>query len=112
MANVTSTTYLNLWISSFFNRDNEGQTLAKNLSSSLSGSSMGLAIMFTVYIGYKADKVKISNLLILVYGIGTIGLLLFTIIEDINSKLLYLAVIFLNIGNNCENIVVRIYYSY
>ena len=62
---------------------------------------MGLALLCSLWIGYKTDKTKISTIFFFVFGIGTIGLFMITFIDDINSKYLYLAVICLNIGNAC-----------
>lgn len=62
---------------------------------------MGMALLISMWIGYKTDKIKISNIILGVYGIGMVGLFMITYINDINSKYLYLAVICLNIGNAC-----------
>lgn len=69
------------------------------MSGSLSGSSMGLALIVSCYIGYSCDKKKISNLLLFAFGIGTVGMFMFAFVHSATGFLTYLAVICLNIGN-------------
>lgn len=104
MGNIVSTVHLNLWISSFYSRDYDGQLQAKQLTSSLYGSSMGIALLCSMYTGYLGDKVKLNVLIPTVFGIGAIGVFLFTLINEPTSGLTYIAVICLNIGNMCQNI--------
>ena len=99
MLNLIATVYLNLWISTFYKRDAEGQIMAKQISASLSGSSMGLALLMSLYFGYLADKAKISTLLVCSYGASAFGLILFSQISSPTSPLLHVAVIGMNIGN-------------
>ena len=101
MNNLISTIYVTLWISSFYSRDDEGQQAAKNLSASLNGSSMGLALMVSMYVGYRSDKSTFNKLLILVFASSAIGLFTFYNLYSPESSMSYLAMIFLNIGNQC-----------
>lgn len=63
MGQIIATVFLNLWISSFHDRTDAGLAEAKALSSSLAGSSMGLAVIMSIVFGYLADKWRISCLL-------------------------------------------------
>eukprot|EP00347_Sterkiella_histriomuscorum_P013627 403363997 len=106
MLNVISTVYLNLWISSFYDRDSAGQLQAKALSSRLSGISMTLALIFTCIVGVVSDRVRASTVFIAVFGISTIGVILFIMIDSPHSWLTYLSVICFNIGNQTQNIAI------
>ncbi|CDW84867.1 mfs transporter [Stylonychia lemnae] len=106
MLNVISTVYINLWLSTFFGRDQESQVQAKTLSASLNGTSMTLALICTCIIGILSDKFKPSNIFIIVFGISAFGALLFTFNDKPDGIITYISVICFNIGNQTQNIAI------
>jgi hypothetical protein len=102
MGQIIATVYLNLWLSTFFTRDDAGLAQAKTLSSSLAGSSMGLAVILSIMFGYLADKWRISCLLQIAFLVRMCGLFMFPYIADagnVHSPWTYVAVTGLNVGN-------------
>ena len=60
---------------------------------------MGLALIVSCYCGVVTDKRKFSNLLLLVFLSSVVGLFLLTTLSSPENNMIYLAMIFLNIGN-------------
>lgn len=98
MLNFVATVHLNLFISSFYDRSDEGQEIAKTIATKLNGVSMSLAILMSFFVGYESDKISRSTILLITFGLSTLGFTLFTMIDNPESFLMYLSVICFNVG--------------
>ena len=67
---------------------------------------MLLALICTCIVGVVSDKIKSSTIFLFVFGISTVGIILFSLISDPRSWLSYIVVICLNVGNQTQNIAI------
>jgi hypothetical protein len=67
--------------------------LAKTVATKANGISMSIAICTSFLIGYLADRLPPSYIILFSYGFTVIGIILFHFVEFPDSGLLYLSAV-------------------